>query len=80
MKISEQTIFIEEEGEVLQGKRAASAFAKSYAKESNTTIPKEREREVRKEASRPCQLFLFVVAAAVAVVAVTNRQTKSAKS
>ena len=48
-KISEQRIFIEEEGEVLQGKRAATAFAKSYAKESNTTIPKEREREVRKE-------------------------------
>ena len=44
-KISEQRIFIEEEGEVLQGKRAATAFAKSYAKESNTTIPKERERE-----------------------------------
>ena len=38
-KISEQRIFIEEDGEVLQGKRAATAFAKSYAKERNTTIP-----------------------------------------
>ena len=48
-KISEQRIFIEEDGEVLQGKRAATAFAKSYAKESNTTIPREREKEVRRE-------------------------------
>ena len=48
-KVGEQKIFIEEEEEVLQGKRAANVFAKSYAKESNTSIPRMREREVREE-------------------------------
>ena len=48
-KVGEQRIFLEEEGEIQQGKRAANVFAKSYAKESDTSIPRVRERKIRKE-------------------------------
>ena len=45
----EQKITLEKDGKTLTGKTAANAFAKAYAQESNTTIPKQLEKEVRQE-------------------------------
>ena len=53
-KVGEQRIFIEEGGEILQGKRAANAFATAYAKESDTSVPRKREKETREEETENC--------------------------
>ena len=42
-------ITLEIDGEMQMNKRAANTFAKAYAKESNTTVPRERQKEVRQE-------------------------------
>ena len=45
----EQIISLEKEGKTITGKKAADAFARSYAQESNTRIPLELQKNVRKE-------------------------------
>nr|KAG5689418.1 hypothetical protein BaRGS_017936 [Batillaria attramentaria] len=47
--IREQKITLEKDGKNLTGKTAANAFAEAYAQESNTTIPRQLEKEVRVE-------------------------------
>ena len=44
-----QKITLDEDGTTLTGKKAANAFARSYAKESNTNIPRELKKEIRQE-------------------------------
>ena len=44
-----QKITIEEDGEILTGKRAANAFATSYAKESDLEIQPQAQKESRQE-------------------------------
>lgn len=45
----EQKITLEKDGKILTGKTAANTFAEAYAQESNTTIPRQLEKEVRVE-------------------------------
>ena len=45
----EQKITIEEDGRTMTGRDAANHLAQSYAKESNTTIPRALEKEIRLE-------------------------------
>jgi ribonuclease HI len=45
----EQKITLEEEGRTLTGKAAANAFAASYRREGDTTIPPELQKTIRQE-------------------------------
>ena len=47
----------EEEGKTHTGKRAADIFAKSYARESNTEIPKNLQKETRQEEKKKRETF-----------------------
>ena len=45
----EQKITLEENNKILMGKIAADTFAKAYAEESNTTVPRQLKKEMRQE-------------------------------
>ena len=45
----EQKITLEEDGKTLTGKTAANAFAKAYAQESNISVPRKMEKEIRQK-------------------------------
>ena len=44
---SDQRITLEQDGKMLTRKLAANAFAEAFAQESNTTISKQKNKEVR---------------------------------
>ena len=46
---SDQRITLEQDGKMLTRKLAANAFAEAFAQESNTTIPRQKNKEVRRE-------------------------------
>ena len=53
-RIEKKQTAIENNGELLKGKKAANAMAKMYQEVSTVTLPRERTKAVRKELQQAC--------------------------